>query len=183
MKKYIVLALFAVFATVTLSAQEINWVTLEEAVELQKKSPKKIMMDVYTSWCGPCKMLDRNTFSNKDVAEYVNKHYYAVKFNAEGNEVINFKDKKFENPSYDPAKAKRRNSAHQLSRYFSVKAYPTIVFLDEKADFIAPITGYKKPQQLELYLKMFKKNEHTGMDTQAKFNDYAKKFKPEFSQL
>ncbi|AUC82440.1 thioredoxin fold domain-containing protein [Lacinutrix sp. Bg11-31] len=183
MKKYIVLALFTVFATVTLSAQEINWVTLEEAVALQKKNPKKIMMDVYTSWCGPCKMLDRNTFANKDLAEYVNKHFYAVKFNAEGNEVIKFKDKTFENPNYDPAKAKRRNSAHQLSRYFSVKAYPTIVFLDEKAEFIAPVTGYKKPQQLELYLKMFKKNEHTGMDTQAKFDAYFKKFKPEFAQL
>ena len=41
MKKYIVLAMLIVFATVTVSAQEINWVTLEEAVELQKKNPKK----------------------------------------------------------------------------------------------------------------------------------------------
>ena len=183
MKKYIVLALLTVFTTVTLSAQEINWVTLEEAVALQKKNPKKIMMDVYTSWCGPCKMLDRNTFGNKDVADYVNKHYYAVKFNAEGNDVVNFKDKTYTNPSYDPAKAKRRNSSHQLSRYFSIRSYPTIVFLDEKAELIAPIIGYKKPQQLELYLKMFKKDEHTGLDTQAKFNAYYKEFIPEFSQL
>ncbi|WP_290701625.1 thioredoxin fold domain-containing protein [Lacinutrix sp.] len=183
MKKYIVLALFTVFATVTLSAQEINWVTLEEAVELQKKNPKKIMMDVYTSWCGPCKMLDKNTFGNKDVANYVNKHYYAVKFNAEGNDVIKFNEKTFENPNYNPAKAKRRNSGHQLARYFSVKAYPTIVFLDERSQLITSVTGYKKPQQLELYLKMFKKNEHTDMDTQAKFNTYFKEFKPEFSEL
>ncbi|WP_034062345.1 thioredoxin family protein [Lacinutrix jangbogonensis] len=183
MKKYIVLALFTVFATVTLSAQEINWVTLEEAVELQKKKPKKIMMDVYTSWCGPCKMLDRNTFQNKDVATYVNKHYYAVKFNAEGNDVLEFKEQTFQNPNYDPAKAKRRNSGHELARYFSIKSFPTIVFLDEKADFIAPIIGYKKPQQLELYLKMFKSDEHTALDTQSKFNEYFKEFKPEFAQL
>jgi len=183
MKKYIVLVLFTVFATVTISAQQINWVTLEEAVALQKKNPKKIMMDMYTSWCGPCKMLDRNTFSNKDVANYVNKHYYAVKFNAEGNEVIKFKDKTFENPNYDPAKAKRRNSGHQLARYFSIRSYPTIVFLDEKSEFIAPIIGYKKPQQLELYLKMFKTDKHTTLDTQAKFNEYYKEFKPKFSQL
>lgn len=183
MKKYIVLALFTVFGILSISAQEINWVTLEEAVELQKKKPKKIMMDMYTSWCGPCKMLDRNTFSNKDLADYVNKHYYAVKFNAEGNEVVNFKGKTFENPKYNPAKANRRNSSHELARFFSIRSYPTIVFLDEKAEFIAPIIGYKKPQQLELYLKMFKKGEHIEMDTQAKFNAYFKKFKPEFSQL
>ncbi|HCY80556.1 MAG TPA: thioredoxin family protein, partial [Xanthomarina gelatinilytica] len=75
-----------------------NWVTLEEAVALQKKNPKKIMIDAYTNWCGPCKMLDKNTFKNKDVADYVNKHYYAVKFNAEGNETINFKGNTFTNP-------------------------------------------------------------------------------------
>ncbi|OIQ18211.1 thioredoxin fold domain-containing protein [Lacinutrix sp. MedPE-SW] len=183
MKKYIFLAVFTVFTSLTIAAQEINWITLEEAVELQKKNPKKIMMDMYTSWCGPCKMLDRNTFANKDVAAYVNKHYYAVKFNAEGNDNVTFKGKAFGNPNYDPAKAKRRNSGHELARYFNIRSYPTIVFLDEKADFIAPIIGYKKPQQLELYLKMFKKDEHVDMDTQEKFNAYFKKFEPTFSQI
>jgi len=183
MKKYIFLAVFAVFATITVSAQEINWVTLEEAVELQKKNPKKIMMDMYTVWCGPCKMLDRNTFKNKDVAKYVNKHYYAVKFNAEGNEELTFKGKKYGNPRYDPAKAKRRNSGHELARYFSIRSYPTIVFLDEKAEFIAPIIGYKKPQQLELYLKMFKKDEHIEMDTQKKFNEYYKNLSSLFTSI
>lgn len=182
MKKYIVLTFIGFFATATLIAQEINWVTLEKAVELQEKNPKKIMMDMYTVWCGPCKMLDRNTFSNKDVATYVNKHYYAVKFNAEGNDTVKFKDKTFGNPNYNPAKAKSRNSGHELSRFFSVRAYPTLVFLDEKAAFIAPISGYKTPQQLELYLKMFKKDEHLTMDTQAKFGEYAKNFKAEFSE-
>ena len=38
-------------------AQDINWVRLEEAVKLQKKNPKKIMIDMYTKWCGPCKMI------------------------------------------------------------------------------------------------------------------------------
>lgn len=182
MKKYIVLALFAVFTTATVSAQKINWVTLEKAVELQKKTPKKIMIDMYTSWCGPCKMLDKNTFANKDVANYVNKHYYAVKFDAEGNDVVKFKEYTFTNPKYDPAKAKRRNSAHQLATFFSIRSYPTIVFLDEKAELLAPIIGYKKPQQLELYLKMFKNNDHSNLDTPDKFNVYYKAFKPEFSE-
>ncbi|TYA64899.1 thioredoxin family protein, partial [Seonamhaeicola marinus] len=93
----------------------------------QKKTPKKIMMDVYTNWCGPCKMLDRNTFQNQQVANYVNEHYYAVKFNAEGNDQITFDGKTFSNPNYNPANANRRNSPHELSRYFQIQAYPTIV--------------------------------------------------------
>ncbi|HLV15661.1 MAG TPA: thioredoxin fold domain-containing protein [Xanthomarina sp.] len=168
-------------ATVNLSAQEINWVTLEQAVELQKKNPKKIMIDAYTNWCGPCKMLDKNTFQNKDVADYVNKHYYAVKFNAEGNETIKFKGNTFKNPGYNPANANRRNSQHQLSAYFSVRSYPTILFLDEKAEFLTPVIGYKTPQQLELYLKLFKANKHVDIKTQDDFSAYYSAFKPEFS--
>src|SRR5690606_4244227 len=172
MKKVLSLIALVLVAT-NLSAQEINWVTLEEAVKLQKKNPKKIMIDAYTNWCGPCKMLDKNTFQKKDVADYVNKHYYAVKFNAEGNETITFKGNTFSNPGYNPANENKRNSPHQLAAYFSVRSYPTILFLDEKGEFLSPIIGYKTPQQLELYLKLFKNNEHINMKTQEDFLAYS----------
>jgi len=180
MKKTILLILAMTFISFNALAQKINWITLEEAVDLQNKEPKKIMMDAYTNWCGPCKMLDKNTFQKKEVADYVNKHYYAVKFNAEGDEMINFNGQEFSNPNYNPALANRRNSAHELSRFFKIQAYPTIVFLDEKANLIFPLTGYKTPSQIELYLKMFKKDDHKILDTQEKFNEYYKAFKSEF---
>ena len=178
MKKVIIL--LTILMTVSITAQEINWVTLEKAVELQKKKPKKIMMDVYTNWCGPCKMLDRNTFQNPDVVKYVNENYYAVKFNAEGNDVITFKNNTYSNPDYNPANANRRNSAHELSRYFQIQAFPTIVFLDEEQNLLTPLRGYQTPPQLELYLKLFKTNAHKDMDTQEKFSAYYSSFKPEF---
>ena len=56
-------------------------------------------MDVYTEWCGPCKMMDKNTFANRDVLNYINENFYAVKFNGEGNEKINFFDQEFTNPN------------------------------------------------------------------------------------
>ncbi|MCB0436816.1 MAG: thioredoxin family protein, partial [Mangrovimonas sp.] len=62
-----------------------------------------------------------------------------------------------------------------------VQAYPTVVFMDEKANVIAPIVGYKTSQQLELYLKLFKDDAHKNMDTQEKFNAYYESFKPEFA--
>jgi thioredoxin-related protein len=164
------------------SEKEINWVTIEEAIELQKKAPKKIIMDVYTNWCGPCKLLDKNTFHNEDVVNYINEHYYAVKFNGEGNDTVTYKDKTYTNPNYDAGKANRRNSAHQFTRVLNVRAYPTMVFFDEEANFIAPISGYLKPKQIELYLKLFKTDKHKEMDTQEKFNEYYKNFKPTFKE-
>jgi len=182
MKQTVFMIAMVLLLPLTSIAQEINWVTLEEALEMQKKQPKKIMMDVYTNWCGPCKMLDRNTFQNKDVVNYVNKHYYAVKFNAEGDSTVKYDGKTFTNPNYKPELAKRRNSVHELTRYLKVSAYPTIVFFDESGDLISPIRGYQKPQQIELYLKMFKNDEHKNMKTQEDFNNYYTAFKPEFSE-
>ena len=71
---------------------------------------------------------------------------------------------------------------HEFARFLKVRAYPTMVFLDENANLIYPITGYLKPQQLELYLKMFKSDKHKDMDTQEKFNEYYKAFKPTFKE-
>ena len=180
MMKTIFLMLFTVTIVGNSIAQEINWVSLEEAIALQKKNPKKIIMDAYTKWCGPCKMLDRNTFKNSDVASYINENYYAVKFDAEGNSTITYKDKTFDNPNYDPTKANKRNSTHKLTSYLKINAYPTLVFFDEEGGFITPIVGYQTPQQLELYLKLFKNDDHKDMDTQDKFSEYYKAFKPQF---
>lgn len=182
MKKYIFTVLI-VFAGLTVNAQKkgasINWLTFEEAVLAQAKKPKKIMLDAYTTWCGPCKMLDKNTFTNPDLIDYVNKNYYAVKFNAEGNDVVNFKGKKHTNPNFDPKKT-GRNSQHDFSKLLGVSAYPTILFLDENANVITPIIGYRTAQELELYLKFFKDNKHKEITDKESWEKYIAEFKPTF---
>jgi thioredoxin-related protein len=176
--RYLLYTLTLFFST-GLIAQQINWMTLDEAIEAQQKEPRKIFMDVYTDWCGPCKLLDKQTFQNKDVAAYVNTHYYAVKFNAEGNSTVNYKGKRFDNPRYDAAR-KGRNANHQFTTYMGITGYPSLVFFDEKANFITPIVGYMSPQQLELYLKLFAEDAHKKITTQEDFEVYQKGFKPQF---
>ena len=177
MKKTILLLFISVLSLTSYAQQaEINWMSLEEAVEAQKKEPRKIIMDAYTVWCGPCKMLDRNTFHNPDVVKYINENFYAVKFNAEGNETINFKGKVFTNPGYKASKKNSRNSSHQLSQAFNVHAYPTLIYLDEKADLIAPISGYQTPQKIELYLKLFATNKYKEFKAQTDFAKYQSTF-------
>src|SRR5690606_31206392 len=98
--KKLLLALFIVLGTIGVQAQEIKWMSMDEALAAQKKKPKPIFMDVYTDWCGPCKMLDKQTFHDKAVVDYINENYYAVKFNAEGTGDITYKGKKYSNPNY-----------------------------------------------------------------------------------
>ena len=153
--------------------------TMNEALEAQKEEPKKIFMDAYTTWCGPCKMLDKNTFSNKDVAEYINEHYYPVKFNAEGPEKITYKGRLFENRGYDPNK-RGRNSTHDFARGLKITGYPSLVFFDEKGNLIGPIPGYRTPHQLEVFLKLFRKEDYKKITTPEAFQKFSEGFENEF---
>jgi thioredoxin-related protein len=175
----IIIALLS-FGISSVYSQKINWISIEEAQELIKKEPKKIMIDMYTVWCGPCKMLDRNTFGNPDVAEYINKHFYAVKFNAEGNAKVKFKGATYSNPNYDPSKANRRNAQHEFARNLNVRAYPTVIFLDEYLNLIAPIRGYLKPKQIEVYLKLFHTDAYKDVNNKEDWTKYQQDFVHKF---
>ncbi len=177
--KILLTGLIFVFTVATTTAQEIKWVTMNEALELQKTQPKKILMDAYTTWCGPCKMMDQKTFTNKDVVNYVNKHFYAVKFNAEGTEEVMYKDFNYTNPNYDPER-KGRNSQHFFANALKITGYPSLVFFDEDSNVIAPIMGYRTPSQLEIFLKMIAKNDYKELNSTEAWQDYEKKFKGTF---
>lgn len=124
----------------TSSAGEIKWISLEEAEKLNSKSKtqKKVFVDVYTDWCGWCKVMDKNTFKNEKVAAYVNQKFYAVKLDAEQREPITLGQQKFE---FVPQGQK---GYHQLAAALmnGQMSYPTTVFLDEKLQMIQPIPGY-----------------------------------------
>ena len=67
---------------------EINWMSFEQAEVKMKEHPKKVIVDVYTGWCGWCKKLDRDIYTNDSLIDYVNEHFYAVKFDAEQKTTI-----------------------------------------------------------------------------------------------
>ncbi|NNF01957.1 MAG: thioredoxin fold domain-containing protein [Bacteroidia bacterium] len=155
---------------------QINWMTMEEAQAAQKKEPRKLMVDVYTKWCGPCKMMMSNTFSHPKIIEFINENYYAVKFNAEGAEEVTYKGKVYTNPSYNEAKKNSRNGTHQLTGVIAPVngriAYPTIVYFDENLEVIQAVQGYLKPPQIEPILKYFATDSHKTIP----WPDYQKGF-------
>lgn len=179
--KRISLLFFVLFSFAGIS-QQINWMTMEQAIEAQKKKPKKIFMDAYTVWCGPCKMLERSTFSNKDFVEYINKNYYAVKFNAEGNEVVKYNGQTYKNSGYDPSRATTRNYPHDFAQALEIRSYPTMMIFDEKAAPLTPLTGYMTAKQLEPILKLFSDDTYKKINTQQEYEAYMKDFKSTFSE-
>ena len=164
------------FFALSISAQDkIQWMSMDEALAAQAKEPKKIMVDVYTTWCGPCKLMDRNTFSNEDVIAYVNENYYPVKFNAEGTEEVTYDGYTYKNIHYQPGR-KGRNAQHLFARAMEVNSYPSLAFFDDNGKYIQAIPGYRTPVELEIYLKMIASDEYKEITTMEKWENYQKNF-------
>ncbi|HMS51085.1 MAG TPA: thioredoxin fold domain-containing protein, partial [Chitinophagales bacterium] len=152
----------------------INWVSFEEVEKLVKENPKPVLIDIYTDWCGWCKKLDKNTFNYPAIAEYVNKNFYAVKFNAEMAG-----DLQFNGRTYPPVPGGRKptNSYAKLlilgNQPSGRMGYPSIAFLNEKLERINAFPGYKSPAQFDALLNFIKNDEYK----KTTYNVYAANFK------
>ena len=157
-------------------SQQINWISINELDDVLKTNKKNIIIDIYTNWCGPCKLMEKNTFQNKYISKFINENYHAVKFNAEGNETVNFTEKVFQNPNFDVKRVNTRNATHEFTRFLGVSAFPTTIFLDKDMSLITPVRGYLVPKQLEIYLELFKNDQYKKITSQTDFDNFIKSF-------
>jgi len=153
------LALLASSNFTLVKAQEINWLTWDEAQARNAKEPKKFIVDVYTQWCGWCKKMDKATFEEPEISKYINENYYPVKFDAETKEDITFNNKVFK---YVRSGSSGYNEL-AIEITFGKLTYPTIVFLDENMNVIQPIPGYKDPMSLDKIMKYFAQDYYKTM--------------------
>ncbi len=140
--------------------KKINWISFTEAIELNAQEPRKVIVDVYTDWCHWCKVMDKETFTDPQIIDYINEKYYAVKLDGEQKESIQIGDIEY-------AYVKNgRSYAHELAILLmdGKMAYPTVVFLDEKMSVLKSYPGYKKVQNMERLLKYYGENYHPEVD-------------------
>jgi thioredoxin-related protein len=148
----------------------VKWYTIQEAEKLYKESPRPIFVDTYTDWCGWCKKMDKETFTNQVISDILNNKFYPVKFNAEGKESITFFGQTYINDG-------KSGNAHQLAVALlnGQLSYPTVVFFYSQKDgkpAVQPIPGFREPKDMEVLLSFFADKAY---DKQS-FEDYQKSF-------
>ena len=149
-------------------SQKIQWVTFKQAQQQMKQKPKKIFVDLYTDWCGWCKVMDKKAFSDPQVIKYLNENYYAVKFDAEQKGVVNFSGKDFKFIKSG------RSGYHELAAALTEGnlAYPTVVLIDEQLKPLTYLGGYQSPEDLMDILVYI--NEGIYVDKKMSFDDFKK---------
>jgi thioredoxin-related protein len=150
-------------ATAVSGEQGIQWLSFEDAVAKSQQSPKKMFIDVYTSWCGWCKKMDASTFMEPEVVKYINDNYYPVKLNAETKDTIRFQGKEFKYiPEY-------KSNEIAISLLSGKMGYPSYVFLDESYTLMSgPVQGFLQKNDMMAYLTYF----GAGLHTQQEFEVY-----------
>ena len=148
---------------------KVNWVTFEEAVKLNEKDPKPLLIDIYTEWCGWCKRMDKTTYQNETLVTYINKNFHAVKLDGEQKEDIVYKDYtfKFKNEG-------RRGYNEFAAALMNGKlSYPTTVFLNKDMQLLDRVPGYLNEKVMEQVVSYFATEKYKT----EKWEDFVKNFK------
>jgi thioredoxin-related protein len=171
MRKAIILfsvLLWLCFGSLTVLADKIHWISVDELQQVYDKDPRPIILDVYTSWCGWCKVMDAQTYNNDSVADYINQHYYAVKVDAETKTIIKWRGRNFVyNTQY---------KVNEFSLFITngKMSYPTTVLMAGIDLAVSPLSGYFKPGELEGPLKYI----GDGVYKKENYPDFIKSFSP-----
>lgn len=98
--------------------------TFQEALEKAKTENKPIFLDIYATWCDPCKMLKKHTFSDKEVGNYYNANYINIAIDGETKE------------------------GSALANKYCIQGYPTLLILDNKGKQLSKQVGFVEPHIL-----------------------------------
>lgn len=146
--------------------ETIEWLTLSEAEAKSNLQKKDILIDLYTNWCGWCKVMDKNTYTNPNVVRYIREKFYPVKLDAETRETLTWHGKQFKyNDHYRVHDYAILLTGGQLS-------YPTTIILPADGSRPQLIPGYLKTPDMELILRYFGE----GFYGKTSFEDYRKNF-------
>lgn len=103
---------------------KFHYASFDEVLLKAKQENKIVFIDCYTEWCGPCKMLSRDVFPQKEVGDFFNKHFVSYKVDMEKGEGILLKER------------------------FKVAAFPTLVWVDADGNEVHKSVGAPKADGL-----------------------------------
>lgn len=177
MKKFVILFLLCALMGSGVQAQ-VKWKTIEEAAQTDTKKNKKLFfVDFSTSWCGWCKKMDRETFSDPVVAAILNKYYIPVHFDAEGKATFTWNGTKYANN----ATPGQRSQTHPFTRAILGQkiGYPSFAIFNAGGGLKQVLQGYQTAYEFSMVLWYI----CSGDDQRYTWEEYQKEFPTEIKPV
>ena len=114
---------------------ELKWLDWNTGYPLAKIQNKIILVDAYTDWCGWCKKMDKDTYTNPDIIKAINKDFIIIKFNPELENIVY---------ELEGNKISGRELFGQLTQGKST-GFPTTYFIQPNTKQIQIVAGYIAP--------------------------------------
>ncbi len=135
------------FSTTLAESKKIEWLSYKKGMELSKTKGKKIYINFHATWCGPCKIMKKNTFSNPYVIKYLNDNFIPIRVDID--------------------------KENKIASKLRVRGVPTSIFFKENGDKIAAQPGYIPPLLFEKILAFINSNSYATMN----FDKFSKTYK------
>ncbi|MEP7252852.1 MAG: DUF255 domain-containing protein [Ginsengibacter sp.] len=129
--------------------EKLDWMDVNELRSQMAAEVKPVLIDLYTNWCYWCKVMDKKTYDNEKVIQYISEHFYPVKLNAESKDTVYWKDKSY---SYNDTYKINDFALYATSGQVGFPA--TIIIPDEHSEPVS-IPGFLEPKEIEPILKYF----------------------------
>ncbi len=150
--KIILAAFFIILSSAKVNPtlpEKLEWMNINELSTQMEAESKPVLIDLYTSWCYWCKVMDKKTYNNPKVIAYIKRHFYPVKLDAESRDIVYWKEKKY---NYN---IKYKINEFALYATSGELGFPsTIIIADAHSEPIS-ISGFLEPKELEPILKYF----------------------------
>ncbi len=147
---------------------QTHWYSFEQAIKQDKANPKMFLVVSYVPWCFSCKPMKVLDFKDSTVANYVNKHFYAIWFNAAETKPITINGKKYVSLG--------KGQPHELAMWLFNRQFrfPAMIFLNKNFQIIGRIYGFYDPQQVLAILKYFYNEKYKQESLEKYIEQYVK---------
>jgi len=137
--------------------EDLRWRQWDEGINATQASGKFMLVDVYTTWCGWCKKMNRTVFGHPQIQQLLAEGFIPVKLNAESSNLI--------------TNGLNQCTEQEMAKQMEVNSFPTILIYNSQFQLVSRLNGYKEPDIFIRYLKYIRGRHYT----EYSFKEYLKR--------
>ncbi|MBL7930772.1 MAG: DUF255 domain-containing protein [Bacteroidia bacterium] len=156
------------FTDTAFPKKTVKFYSVEEVEKLQKKNPKKVLVNISADFCNSCKMMNKTTYLDTSLADYINKNFYLIDLSINRQDTIVFRNEKYYNQVIN------NFPIHTMAVKFTANRFslPAICMLDEQMNTIDVLNYYQSPEHIKPILAFIASDAYKTQ----KFNDFMQEY-------